>query len=155
MYSITFDLGGYDKRQPTERNGRYLALLLDALYRIDVLYLMRHPGAPKLYQSGVRYQREPAGHEHWQDVARCLELGHGDCEDLACWRAAELSVQGIDARPVYKWKKLRGGGTLFHIVVAHAGGVEDPSARLGMIPRGAAERLPPGIDFNTSLRRGY
>jgi hypothetical protein len=46
---------------------------------------------------------------------------------------------------------MRGGGTLFHIVVATAAGVEDPSARLGMVPRSAAERL--NTDFATAMRR--
>lgn len=142
MYSITFEIASFDGIQHPGKLGRTLAVLLGALFEIDCAWLRSHPKAPGIYESGVRYQREPEGQEHWQDIRRTLELGHGDCEDLACWRAAELVVRhGIDARPLYKWKKTPRGGTLYHIVVATPHGIEDPSKRLGMVPRGSAERV--------------
>ena len=87
---------------------------------------------PPLYRSGVRYGRERmvAGvAEDWQTSARTLARGWGDCEDLACWRAAEVA----GAVP---WPVRTPAG--WHIVVRMPdGSVEDPSARLGMrLPRG-------------------
>ena len=43
-----------------------------------------------LYQSGVRYAREPIGSEVWQTALETQQLGKGDCEDLVAWRVAEL-----------------------------------------------------------------
>ena len=57
-----------------------------------------------------------------------------NCEDLACWRAAELRVRyGIAAEPTFIWKVRPGGGYLYHIQVLYPDGrIEDPSRRLGM-----------------------
>lgn len=56
-----------------------------------------------------------------------------NCEDLACWRAAELQAQGIAAHPVFVWRKMQNGSHLYHIVVRWPDGrLEDPSRRLGM-----------------------
>lgn len=73
------------------------------------------------------------GEENWQDIPTILKAGSGDCEDLACWRAAELTERdGIPARPVYRWRH-RPGLTIYHIVVRLPdGSIEDPSRRLGM-----------------------
>jgi hypothetical protein len=57
-----------------------------------------------------------------------------NCEDLACWRAAELRVRyGIKAVPTFIWKVRPAGGYLYHIQVKLPDGrVEDPSRALGM-----------------------
>lgn len=57
-----------------------------------------------------------------------------NCEDLACWRAAELRVRhNIMAEPTFIWKKRENGGYLYHILVRLPDGrVEDPSRTLGM-----------------------
>lgn len=85
---------------------------------------------PPLYQAGVRYRPEPLGREHWQDPEETVRLGYGDCEDLAPWRAAELTLAGVPARAT----AVRGGPRTVHvIVVRRADGLrEDPSYRLGM-----------------------
>jgi hypothetical protein len=77
--------------------------------------------------------REPPGREDWQDIPETIRRGDGDCEDLACWRAAELNVkQGIRAFPTFRWR-VRGTGTLYHILVQYPNGqIEDPSRMLGM-----------------------
>lgn len=106
--------------------------LCDTLTTINVEWLRRNPATPPIYGSGVRYRREPPGHETWRCAARTLELGHGDCEDLGCWLAAELQVAGEPARafPVRKW---RPRGWLYHILVRRGdGSIEDPSRKLGM-----------------------
>jgi hypothetical protein len=85
---------------------------------------------PSLYESGVRYAREPDGREWWQTVADNVIEREGDCEDLAGHRAADLVVyEGEPARAVAK----RTGEHLYHAVVQRADGrIEDPSASLGM-----------------------
>ena len=85
---------------------------------------------PLLYESGIRYQREPAGRENWQTAAETLARGFADCEDLAAYRLAELHRQGeeqatIDVKQV--------NPDLMHIRVRRADGtLEDPSRILGM-----------------------
>lgn len=103
---------------------------LAALFDLDVAYLRRHQ-APMLYRAGVRYRREAPGREVWQTVPYVLASGHGDCEDLAAWRAAELVASGVDAaaRPVLR--EVHHG--YWHAVVRRGNGrVEDPSRVLGM-----------------------
>lgn len=57
-----------------------------------------------------------------------------NCEDLACWRAAEYRVRyGINAIPTFIWKVRPNGGHLYHILVKLPDGrIEDPSRALGM-----------------------
>lgn len=111
-----------------------LQTLLHTLFWVDVLCLRAHPETPLLYQSGVRYEEEPIGQEDWQDIPTCLRLKCGDCEDLSCWRAAEIYVRwGVEARPTFIWKTRANGGYLYHIQVRYPDGrIEDPSRALGM-----------------------
>ena len=123
-----------------------LQLALDVLTHLDALTLANNPNIPPLYASGVRYAREsrligegrevPAldpvsgtVEERFNHLSRVLEIGAGDCDDLACWRAAELQVRaGIPARAV----PVR-SDTGWHVVVRLPdGSIDDPSARLGM-----------------------
>lgn len=57
-----------------------------------------------------------------------------NCEDLASWRAAELTARyGIQARPVFVEQPRPNGSMLYHIVVRFPDGrTEDPSRILGM-----------------------
>ena len=90
---------------------------------------------PQLYSSGVRYKRQPmvAGQERFQPIPRVLRRGNGDCDQLACWRAAELQLQGELARAI----PVRVNPRLMHVVVRRGDGrIEDPSKILGM--KGAA-----------------
>lgn len=120
---------------------RVLRALLWCLVTVDREYLRTHPYTPPLYSAGVRYLREPEGFEQWPDIGRILEQGGGDCEDLACWRVAELRQCGIAARPAWRHRKVESvqSGkifTLYHILVWTPNGYEDPSARLGMMGDG-------------------
>ena len=110
----------------------YLVPLLDALIAIDILYLRRH-GAPYLYRSGVRYENERPGEEHWRAIPHVLRLGYADCKSLAAWRCAELRVLGEKARCSMSVRQNPDGTRLFHIFVLRANGrYEDPSRALGM-----------------------
>ena len=71
--------------------------------------------------------------EHFRDVPAILENGGGDCDNLACFRAAELRVHGIAAMPYITWRKRADGGMTYHAIVQWPDGTsEDPSLILGM-----------------------
>lgn len=120
-----------------------VCVLLESLTRIDLLSRRwcAATGAPLplLYASGVRYQREnyAAREENWLDVLELYRLGFGDCEDLACARAAELQELGENAVALAVAKRRTNGSRLLHVVVKRGdGSTEDPSARLGMTGAG-------------------
>lgn len=95
------------------------------------------------------------GGEIFRDIGRIIENGGGDCDNLACWRVAELRQAGIQARPFMTSRKRKDGGTTYHALVIWPalgsignlgdGGketTEDPSLILGMSqPQRAADRL--------------
>lgn len=124
MFRPTFDV---------PLTGANLTTLLRALTEIDLRYLQQNPNTPSLYSSGVRYIREPIGQEEWLSVPEVLRRGGGDCEDLACWRAAELILRGKRAEPI--WRRMPSsvsGQALYHILVRVGLSIEDPSKLLGM-----------------------
>jgi len=130
--TLVMDLFNGDKERALSRQA--LNVMLDALYRIDVLYLRAHPETIPIYASGAKYMEEPIGQEEWQDIPTSIRMGILDCEDAASWRAAELTVkQGIPARPVFLEHKRPNGSYLYHIVAKYPNGqTEDPSRVLGM-----------------------
>jgi hypothetical protein len=112
---------------------------LAALTAINrVLMRDRGKAIPLLYASGIRYAREtrlsdgtvreawctaPVMLDRWRDHA----IG-SDCEDLACYRSAELQLRGIAAVATAV-----PSGVGWHIIVRHPNGaIEDPSRVLGM-----------------------
>lgn len=109
-----------------------IAACLAALCTLNTLYLRQHPSTPALAASGVRYRREtPWEREQFLSIPAVLDRGYGDCDDLACWRVAELHASGVDphARPELVAISPR----VLHIVVRRGNGyVEDPSRQLGM-----------------------
>jgi len=140
-FRITFVLDLFQGSADADRSHKVLQLMLDTLYEVDCLYLQDNPNAPGIYTPNlitkrplVRYHREEEGREDWQDIPTTITLGEGDCEDLACWRAAELTIrEKIPARPIFTVKKRANGGMLYHILVKHPDGtLEDPSRKLGM-----------------------
>lgn len=86
------------------------------------------PTLPLLYNSGIRYKRDPD--ERWQTPRETYEKGYGDCEDLALYRAFELRRGGFPA----KVKVYRPRPGLLHVFVDRGDGrFEDPSRALGML----------------------
>ena len=105
---------------------RVVEAALEGLTRANV-EILRKRRLPRLYKSGVRYQRERS--EHWRPANVVLGDGFGDCEDLAAWRAAERRLDGErGARAVVR----RTGHNTLHATVTGPRGDEDPSRRLGM-----------------------
>lgn len=127
-------------RTPSDRARSQLALvhLLDALTAMNVDYLKAYPDTPPIYKSGVRYNTEVD--ENWKAIPDIIKDGEGDCEDLACWRAAELIMRGYDAMPVMTYKRIQRDGAedffLYHVtVLVNYRGRKirlDPSRALGM-----------------------
>lgn len=115
-------------------SGQLLGHLTEALTRIDLQHLRDHPSLPPLYRAGVRYEREAAGVERWASSPLVMRRGAGDCEDLACWRAAELRMLGDpEARVVSTSQRLSPRRRLYHVLVRRGDGqLEDPSRLLGM-----------------------
>jgi hypothetical protein len=109
----------------------------------------RRRGAPTLYASGVRYEREDG--EQWRSPLAILgSTRRADCEDLASWRVADLRVAGESGARV---EVVRTGPSTLHAVVRRANGeIEDPSRKLGM---GQGERMAvEGIAWRTRRARG-
>lgn len=143
-YRITFVTDAFKGPEELKLSNTILQIMLDALFEVDKAWLKSDPKIPSIYASGVnktpkgqthmRYVQEPIGQEDWKDIPTCIKDGQGDCEDLACWRAAELVVRhGIQARPTFTFKVRPGGGYLYHIIVLYPDGTkEDPSRQLGM-----------------------
>lgn len=118
---------------PPRLDGRVLDRMLPMLVGLNVDWLRRNSFAPWLYYSGVRYQAEAPGKEQWLTIPIVLAQGFADCEDLACWRVAELIVRrGERAKAIWSGRE-KNGRRLYHIRVQRADWrVEDPSLILGM-----------------------
>jgi hypothetical protein len=88
---------------------------------------------PSVYDV-ARYVREAPGREVWKHAKLVADTGTGDCEDLACYRAAELRVrEGEPARV----DVIRTGARTLHAVVRRDdGAIEDVAKALGMKGRG-------------------
>lgn len=128
---ITMVLDCFHGADDAERSDATLRIMLAALFEADRLYLLDHPECPDLYDSGVEYVEEPEGAEDWQDIPTSLRMGIADCEDLACWLAAELDVRhGIAARPDFTKQVLGDGRVLYHIIVRLPDGVPLPDGSL-------------------------
>lgn len=137
MKRIVFELNLFASEGQRVPSERVLTKALELLYTADVEWLRANPTAPGIYESGVWYEREPIPREIWKTVPYCIRdarNGKGsDCEDLACWLAAQKLVrEGIDARPAFTYRKI-GNLSIYHIVTKLPDGtILDPSKRLGM-----------------------
>lgn len=119
----------------TVRSAQQCASMLYGLQRGAFFDLMeareRGKPYPLLFKSGVRYQSEPPGEEVWQLPWQTMQLGYGDCEDLAAWLAAErwLYARDFACRAILRdWES----GVLHCLVRCGDGRVIDPSRILGM-----------------------
>lgn len=87
---------------------------------------------PPLVRAGVRYKREPPGREFWQLPTETLNIGSGDCEDLAGWAAAEICMAAGDPHAAVVTFR-QSGNHLWHATVkTRDGRAIDPSKMLGM-----------------------
>lgn len=133
-YRITFALDLFNGAESREASRLVLGELLRSLVNICRIQIRFNPQLPLLYQTAIKYMEEPPGQEDWQDPPTTLAMGFGDCEDISCWRVAELNERfKIDAVPAFKEQMRPDGSLLYHIVVLYPDGrIEDPSAIMGM-----------------------
>ncbi len=104
---------------------------------------------PRLYESGVEYEREPwaKGLEEFADIVTMLRRGWGDCDDLCAARVAELLEDGEQADVRIYWRR-----------TCACGGVDDGSGKCpgcGRTPRGPLKmhcQVRRGICFKCSAR---
>ena len=135
---VALETGAFRGEHERPLSNAIMAELLEGLVRADCVLLRACPAMPRLYASGVFYQREPVGVENWRTNVRMLETGNGDCEDLASARTAEKRVDEgqTGAKADFIFRKLQTGGTMYHIRSRdQAGNLEDPSRRLGMLDK--------------------
>ena len=147
MQPVVFKVQLFRDADDRPRSQEALLWMLEALCKINDGHLAER-AYPPLYESGVRYQRE-LGTEEWLDIPSIIEARWGDCEDLACWRVAELRRQGHHAGPYVRYRSLDGVFHYHALVMRYrrvlARGpkgrlverfvpdkVEDPSKKLGM-----------------------
>ncbi len=132
MYSPRFCLRAFEQIGPSGREA-VLTMLFEALIATNMAYLRERSDIPRLYASGVHYREEESGHDDWQDIPETLARRRGDCEDLACWRIAELRIRdGEHALPFLK-RVERAHHVLYHVAVRRMdGSLEDPSRLLRM-----------------------
>lgn len=126
---ITFNLPHVFRpgSNPTE-NAYVLRVLLECLIELNRTYLQFRPQTPELYESGVRYDRTT----WWETIPALYGRQKGDCKSLTAALIAQYREQGIEANPVFRFRKNPHGGTDYHILVQTANGFEDPSKVLGM-----------------------
>lgn len=120
---------------------KQILLLLEGLINMHRAWLHANPGAPSLYESGVRYIGQE-GAEDWYDYGEMLRRGGGDCKILGAARIAELRERNRlgwqQVRPYLKWKRNREKNYyLYHVQVQHTTPegiveIEDPSVKCGM-----------------------
>lgn len=76
--------------------------------------------------------------EVFRDIPQIIANGGADCDNLACWRTAEIRHHlGVGAKPYITWRKRDDGGTTYHVVTAWPEGndqwsSEDSSLLCGM-----------------------
>lgn len=147
MAPIVFnvELFGTRTKEDRKRSQKCLLWMMEALSQINGLWIINNDDVPLLYDSGVQYKAE-SHQENWQDIPHILDNGEGDCEDLACWRIAELrKVAGIRAMPFISWRRINDSLRYHALVRWPDGKVEDPSLALGM--HGTMHRRPMFIDI--------
>lgn len=133
MDQVIFEISLFREPSDRDRSQACLIRLMWTLIDINCSWIENHPETPLLYKSGVKYHFDRNAPDPWQDIPSTIAKGWGDCEDLACWRIAELRHHGnTDARPLLRWRK-EGGRYIYHALVRLPDGrTEDPSVALGM-----------------------
>jgi hypothetical protein len=140
------DLASYRMSTPKKSKAVVKAVLechFEAITLSNVAWLNLNPDAPNLYDSGVRYRRDPERAlvaELWLDVPNILRRGFDDCEGLASFLAAELRAKEDNSLGKRRYpaaavwlKPTRIPGSWHAIVKDHeTGQLWDPSRALGM-----------------------
>jgi hypothetical protein len=140
-FSFVVELDEWERLPEPVQLARF-AQFVEALIQADVDWLTlgnRWKTVPLLYQSGVRFRREPDGAPNeWPNIPAVLKAGYAHCIGLASWRIAELRVRLNEPalkriRVFHEERPGVGRVQEFHLQVARGDGtIEDPSRLLGM-----------------------
>lgn len=133
MYRPQFDLRSFDIL-PTGNRISIISYLVEALIGANILYLLRFPNTPSLYDIGAQYElkKRPMGLDNWKDIPAIIETKSGDCKDFVAYRVAQLRLKGLhDVSPLITAHKI-GDVLTYHVRIRHGGYIEDPSKLLGM-----------------------
>lgn len=130
---VTFDLPSlFNAGSHPLENAEAIQGLLCCLIELNVLFLRMFPNAPKLYDSGIVYDRTDV----WDTIPALYGRRYGDCKTLSCALVAERSVAGRRAIPVFRWLPNVDVNSPYHvnyhILVLSEFGWEDPSKVCGM-----------------------
>jgi len=140
MWTPTLELTSFETT-PAADKMTVICKMLDVLHTANAGWINAGNAVPALYESNLRYKEEQLGKDEWQDIPRTLQLGNGDCEDLASYRVSELRAQGEAAQHTVEHRRSP-QLVLYHIRVRRQNGdIEDPSCALGM--GGACANLVP------------
>jgi hypothetical protein len=152
LFRITFALGGLEDVDLAKRD---VAILLDALVRTNMAWLSAHPEV-RFGQVPIAYEDEPQGaqlpgQECWQDMPTCMAARRdggraAGNRDLACWKVAELRLQGRPAKVGLIWS-----GRSFRCTVIDGAQELDPSRGRGLREVQPWER----ISFVLDLFKGH
>lgn len=127
---IPFDCGGVFYPGSSDEDDAFaLQALMEALVRVDQVYLRRYPKTPRLARSGIVYGRT----EVWDSVPDLLTRRYGDCKSLTAMHIAEERQAGKNAQPVFRLAiNPETGRKEFHILSQIEGKYIDMSRLLGM-----------------------
>lgn len=107
---------------------------LEATTRLDEALIKSRQVPPwdeALHKYNIRWRPEPPGDEHFDHALEVVQRGHGDCDDLAPYKAASLRVSGRDPRA--RARVRRSGPRRWHAYVERSNGPDDdPSKEAGM-----------------------
>ena len=137
---VLMDLSLFENEAERPSSQKRILALLEALTLINQFYLEEHPDTPSLYQlvkeGKVTYKlpqqmdedNKGFNGEQFRDIGRIIENGGGDCDNLACMRAAEYRFRlGIAAQPYITHRFEPDGKSVYHVVVLLPdGSSEDP-----------------------------
>lgn len=107
--------------------------LVECLVRVNMIYLTRAKTLghliPRLYASGVRYQRVDA----WAPIPTLYRARFGDCKNLTAAVIAERRFYDhVDAQAAFRWSENADHTVDYHILVQEGADFDDPSLKLGM-----------------------
>ncbi len=140
MWTPTLQMTSFETT-PASKKMTIICKMLDVLHAANLGWIRAGNKVPPVYDSGLVYKEEQLGKDEWQDIPRTLDLGNGDCEDLASYRVSELRAKGEAAQHTVEHRRSP-RLVLYHIRVRRQNGdIEDPSCRLGM--SGACSNLVP------------
>ena len=111
------EAGEWSSFDLSDRNAKMVQMiaLIEGMIFLNLQLFRQGSGFSKIYESGVRYRCAPD--EVIRDVRGVLARGTADADSLVAWRCAELRSEGVEVRPVIRWRDLPNGGRIYTVAV--------------------------------------